>query len=131
MSQRHWYLEVSECILTRLLMIWCWKKFHVKDKNLFKKPLRELLINILKTENSYPSTASIISKISYSYLRVVINTFVYFLLIKKFCCCISLFLFVHLEIDGSISNRLLTYSARSSKNLYSQIKWYMFKAFNC
>ena len=35
----------------------------LKTKNLFKKRLRELLINILKTENSYPSTASIISKI--------------------------------------------------------------------
>ena len=35
----------------------------LKSKNLFKKRLRELLINILKTENSYPSTASIISKI--------------------------------------------------------------------
>ena len=35
----------------------------LKAKNLFKRRLHELLINILKTENSYPSTASIINKI--------------------------------------------------------------------
>ena len=35
----------------------------LKSKILFKKRLCELLINILKTENSYPSTASIITKI--------------------------------------------------------------------
>ena len=35
----------------------------LKTNNLFKKRLHELLINILKPENSYPSIASIISKI--------------------------------------------------------------------